>query len=206
MRVFAPIETVSLREIWGDRIFAARPALVVADTPGLQQFYKPPGVDTRIAVGVDGHELRLPAGEWRMEASPAGARHVLSFAFPDTPYAVLMFWDHEFRFGGWYVNLQSPLERTPLGFDTREHLLDVVIAADRGAWRWKDEDELAEAVDLGLFTEHDTVWFRYWGERAVEHILLREPPFDAPWEQWRPDPAWPIPTLGPDWAKMFSPA
>ncbi|MEA2520645.1 MAG: hypothetical protein QOI81_291 [Actinomycetota bacterium] len=206
VRTFHPTEAVILREMWGDRVFAARPALVIADTPALLQFYKPPGVRMQVAVGADGRERRLPGGEWTTVGASASARHVLSFAFPDTPYAVLMFWDREFRFGGWYVNLQSPLERTPLGFDTREHLLDVVIAADRRAWRWKDEDELEEAVALGLFTGQDAVWFRYWGERAVEHVLLREPPFDGTWETWRPDPAWPVPSLGADWAKVFSPA
>src|SRR5947199_270658 len=78
----------------------------------------------------------------------------------------------------YYVNLQTPLARSPAGFDLVEHILDVTIPADRSTWAWKDEDELAEAIEGGLFTEEDAAWFHYWGERAVEHILLREPPFD----------------------------
>ena len=89
--------------------------------------------------------------------------------------------------------------RSPAGFDTVEHLLDVTIPPDRSTWAWKDEDELAEAVDLGLFTDEDAAWFRYWGERAVEHVLLREPPFDEDWSTWRPDPAWDEPVLPADW-------
>ena len=41
-----------------------------------------------------------------------------------------------------------------------------------------------------IFTEEDAEWFRFWGERGVEHVLLREPPFDRDWSGWRPDPAW----------------
>jgi hypothetical protein len=31
---------------------------------------------------------------------------------------------HAPAFSGWYVNLQDPLRPAPLGFDTRDHLLD----------------------------------------------------------------------------------
>ena len=82
-----------------------------------------------------------------------------------------------------------------MGFDTQEHVLDVLIPADRSTWSWKDEDELASAVADGLFTAEEADRFRAAGERAVEQILLREPPFDEDWEGWRPDPAWPTPAL-----------
>ena len=113
---------------------------------------------------------------------------MLSFAWPDTPYAILLLSEPDGSPRGWYVNLQTPLQRTPIGFDTVDHLLDVLIPMDRSSWAWKDEDELAEGVALGLFTEADAGWFRYWGERAVEHLVLRLPPFDEDWEDWRPDP------------------
>jgi predicted RNA-binding protein associated with RNAse of E/G family len=74
-------------------------------------------------------------------------------------------------------------------------VLDVLIPPDRSSWQWKDEDELSQAVDEGLFTEEEAARFRAAGERAVEQILLREPPFDEDWEGWRPDPAWGTPRL-----------
>ena len=77
--------------------------------------------------------------------------------------------------------------------------LDVLIAPDRSSWSWKDEEELEEAVALGMFTHGDAAWFRYWGERAVEHVLLRLPPFDQEWERWVADPAWPLPELPVGW-------
>ncbi len=78
---------------------------------------------------------------------------ILSFAFAETPYAILASWEPgSDTFRGWYVNLQAPLPAPDVGFDTREHVLDVLIPADRSSWTWKDEDELDEAVAEGLFT------------------------------------------------------
>ncbi len=74
-------------------------------------------------------------------------------------------------------------------------MLDVLIPPDRASWSWKDEDELDQAVEEGLFTEDEAARFRAAGERAVEQIILREPPFDEDWEAWRPDPTWNTPEL-----------
>jgi predicted RNA-binding protein associated with RNAse of E/G family len=100
------------------------------------------------------------------------------------------------------VNLERPLERTAIGFDTVDHALDVVIELDRSSWRWKDEEELAEAVRDGLFTPEEAADFRAWGERAVDRVLSREPPFDRDWLGWRPDPGWPRPELSAGWDRV----
>ena len=54
------------------------------------------------------------------------------------------------------------------------------------SWRWKDEDELEEALAAGLVTADDAEAFREEGERALEQLLRREVPYDEPWEDWRP--------------------
>jgi predicted RNA-binding protein associated with RNAse of E/G family len=193
---FTTGEPVALREIWDGRVFAARPATVVEDSPSRTVFYVPPVVRCLQARAADGAGMRIPTRAWRLEDVEWHHQRILSFAFPDTPYSVLATWDpgtDEFR--GWYVNLQTPLRRTAVGFDTQEHVLDVLISADRSTWSWKDEDELAEAVAAGMFSTEEAERFRAAGERAVEQILLREPPFDEDWEGWRPDPAWPAPEL-----------
>lgn len=197
-RLRQPGETIVLRELWGASVFEARPAVVVQDDPWQQMFFIPGGVACGLPIGEDGAELRVPDRPWRLEVRGRGPVPVLSFAWPDTPYAVLL-WSVEGGKRTWYVNLQSPIVRTPIGFDTTDHALDVLVALDRSGWGWKDEDELAEAVAMGLFTEDDAAAFRFWGERAVEHILLQMPPFDLDWEAWRPDPSWPTPSLLPGW-------
>jgi uncharacterized protein DUF402 len=192
-------DVVALREIWDGRVWEARPAVVVRDDPNLTMLLVPPRVHCRVAVDPAGHELRLPTGDWELADVQRSDRSMLSFAFPDTPYAVILGYEEDGSLREYYVNLQTPLARSTIGFDVVEHVLDVTIPVDRSSWSWKDEDELEEAIERGLFTEEDAAWFRYWGERAVEHILLREPPFDRDWDAWRPDPGWAEPTLPDGW-------
>ena len=66
-------------------------------------------------------------------------------------------------------------------------------------WRWKDEDELAGAVRLGIYSREQAAAIRAEGERVIEAIEDRRPPFDGRWEGWRPDPACGIPTAPPGW-------
>lgn len=196
--MWAAGDVVVLRETWRGRVFEARPAIVVVDRADHRAFYIPPGAILKSPVDGSGTVLRLPHGRWSLADRRRGPTHWLSFAWPDVSHAALLRWDEEGTFLGWYVNLQTPLAQTGVGFDFTDHFLDLIVDPD-GTWSWKDEDELDDAITRGLFTEDDAAWFRYWGERAVEHVLLREPPFDEDWSSWRPDPAWAEPILPEDW-------
>lgn len=200
MRRWSPGDAVVLREVWRGAVFAARPAILVEDAPGQTTLLVPGRVRCGMPVGEDGRELRVPDRPWRLEIRHRGPNDILSFAWPDEPYGVLRWYapdgDH-----AWYVNLQDPLRRTELGFDTVDHALDVVVMVD-GTWTWKDEDELAEAVANGLFTRTDAERFRDDGRRAVERIRRGEPPFDRDWWSWRPDPSWPTPALPEGWDRV----
>ncbi len=192
---FRPGDAVVLREIWNGRVWYARPAILVADEPRVTMFHVPSGI--RFLKPVDEHRrpLRLYSDAWRLEEDVWHAPDfTLSFAFPGTAYGVILLFDAS-TLRGYYVNLQDPLTRSPIGFDTVEHLLDVVIDPDRSSWSWKDEDELSEAVRRGLFTAEQASTFRSWGERAIRHIVNGEPPFDRDWSRWRPDPSWRRPRL-----------
>jgi hypothetical protein len=196
--VWSPGDPIVIREVWNGQVFEARPASVVLDLPRQTTLYVAPFVRCGVAIDDADVELRFPDRPWHLYVRERGDFGVLSFAWPDTPYSILLLFESDGSPRGWYVNLQTPLERTAFGFDTVDHLLDVLIPLDRSSWAWKDEDELAEAIAIGMFSEDDAVALRYWGERAVEHLLLRLPPFDEPWEDWRPDPAW-APELPPGW-------
>ncbi|HET9672021.1 MAG TPA: DUF402 domain-containing protein [Actinomycetota bacterium] len=201
MRRFSPGDPIVLRELWGGRIFEARPTVVVQDDPEQIALFLPPGVRCAVPIAEDdGSELRVPDRSWRLEVRARGAHGILSFAWPGIPYAVLLWTIGERPV--WYVNLEEPLARTPVGFDTIDHALDVLVELDGSSWSWKDEDELAEAIRDGLFTEEDAAGFRGWGERARDRILSGEPPFDRDWTDWRPDPAWPTPELPEGWDRL----
>jgi predicted RNA-binding protein associated with RNAse of E/G family len=134
-------------------------------------------------------EVRFLDEPWELEHK-VRERPVLSFSFPETAYAVLLSWSAGWAFEGYYVNIQSPLRRHGDTFDYVDWFLDVRIPPARDTYEWKDEHELAEAVERGLLTRADAHGVRWAGERAIEHVVLHEPPFDLDWPSWRPDPSW----------------
>ena len=197
----APGEEVVLRERWQGGIWAARPAVVVEDKRSEKRFFVPTGVKWWYPADDDGDEMRLPLEDWRLEEGEMNTRNILSFAWPHRPYSVFIAWDPDWNFTGYYINLQTPLERTEFGFDYTDHVLDIEMSPDKSSWTWKDEEELAQMVEEGLFTQEQADDFRAWGETAVEQIRF-ETPFDEDWSEWRPGPEWPLPELDPDWDEL----
>jgi uncharacterized protein len=198
MQRFGHGEAVALREVWHGRIWSARPASVVRDDHELAMFHIPSGIHWMCPRTPSGPWLRLKQDEWVLDERTWDT-NVLSFARPGEAHAVLLFFDDDWTARSWYVNLQEPLRRTAVGFDYLDQALDVVVSIDRSSWRWKDEDELAEEVRLGVFTKEQAVGFRAEGELAVRRLLDRDPPYDRDWTTWRPPPSWPAPKLPDGW-------
>src|SRR5690606_41243848 len=89
-------------------------------------------------------EVGLAPARWRDRAAlhvvPAGAG-----------FSVMLRWGRSFdAFRGWYVNVQEPLRRTAVGFDSMDQTLDVVIGPDRRRVEVKDDDELRRAASDGV--------------------------------------------------------
>jgi hypothetical protein len=200
VRRFAPGEPVVLRDVWRGRIWAARPVVLVQDDPDQLAFCVFPGTHWKGPLSPGASPLDLREGGWRLVDRLWAGSTILSFAWPGTPHAVLLYYEQAtgalLRF---YVNLQDPLRRTRIGFDTTDHILDAVVEPDRSSWRWKDRDDLAEAVDRGLFTPDQAESFFAEGERAVARIVDGEPPFDRDWATWEPEATWPLPRLVSGW-------
>jgi hypothetical protein len=199
---FAPGTSIALREVLRGKIWAARPLLVVRDEPEQLMFYATVGARWMAPDTTDRADLirtKATASSWELVERIWNETHVLSFTWPGAGHAVLHFWDEVWSPLGWYVNVQRPLERFDVGFDSLDEDLDVVIAADRSAWRWKDEDDVALGVELGLYSPPDVERFHAEGARGRDRLLEREPPFDSEWADWRPDPAWGLPALPEGW-------
>jgi hypothetical protein len=111
----------------------------------------------------------------------------------DDPFSVFLFTNHDGSFRGWYVNLERPQQRTELGFDYEDELLDVWVALGHQP-ELLDEDELEEAVQRGFVSGEHAATIRATAER-----VLAEPPWPTGWEDWRPEPGWQIPVLPPGW-------
>jgi predicted RNA-binding protein associated with RNAse of E/G family len=94
----------------------------------------------------------------------------------------------------WYFNLQAQLKRTAIGFDTDDRTLDLVAAEDLSTWSWKDEDELLEAIRIGLYSDDEVEMIRSAGNDVVA-LIERADPLFARWANWRAEPSWPVPSL-----------
>ena len=128
---------------------------------------------------------------------------VLMLIPPTASHAVNVMWETgQRRFLCWYVNLQAPLHRTKIGFDTDDYILDIVIQPDCRTWRWKDGDEFDEAVSLGVYTTEQARKIRAEGEAVIQHAQAGLSPFCDGWERWSPPEDWPIPNFPQGWDKM----
>ena len=188
-----PGEQVVVRSIWEESIRAAWPDRVVVDSEHLVAIYLAQGTRFKRA------ETRLPMGSSSL-VDETWTVDTLILMAPSDSYSVLLFWDGPSRvLSRWYINLQTPFKRTPLGIDFTDHFLDIVVSADLSRWEWKDEDELSEATRLGLVSPAMAQQIRAEGERVIRHLDAANSPFNDGWEFWQPDPGWPIPELPPGW-------
>jgi predicted RNA-binding protein associated with RNAse of E/G family len=125
---------------------------------------------------------------------------VLMLVTPGAAHSVYAMWEEgHTSFRCWYIDLQEPLRRTSMGFDTMDHLLDVVVSYDRSEWWWKDEDEFAEAEAIGVYSAEEAraIWAE--GERAIKLMQANQSPFCDGWEKWLPPVEWGIPRLPAGW-------
>ena len=188
-----PPPVALLRYIRFGKVRHASPHFVVHEDPDLVALWLPVGTHMQRPVS-DGRPIRGQADrEWELYDHVWHTSSQLALIPWGRAHCLHVIWDDRGEFAGWYVNLQEPLRRSPLGFETDDLVLDIRIQPD-GSWAWKDEDELEEAVRLGRFTNAEARVIRAEGEHVLE-----EQPWPTGWEDWRPDPGWPLPRLPEGW-------
>lgn len=195
---------VLLRQVWPGGIWAAIPATVVKDGSELVSLYIAPGT---IFAGPDcsrDEHLHVAAsGAWKLKRYEWTDQHHLWSSLPGEPASIWTIWSApDWTHVGWKVNPELPLERTPLGFDTTDHVLDATINADLTSWQLKDEDELAVAVELGLFSVAEAEQIHRETHRiATEGVTSRRRQLQT-WAAWRPPARWNLPILPPNWEAL----
>ena len=173
------------------RVWAARPVRVVEDTSDLVAVYMAPGTWWKRPVGAHGAPLRMQDSAWELADVQRTGNAALRLFQPGRAHSILLWWEPEsWAFQGRYVNLEQPMRRTRLGFDYLDQVLDIVVAPDRSSWRWKDEDELALAVERGLISRASADAFRREGERVIADLEANRDLFSQHWENWRPEAGW----------------
>ncbi len=188
-----------------DRIHICRPVTVVRDTDELLAVWLAADthcVKPRLADGTEIHHEPLTT-RYTKPRTLAQCRWlgtgVLKLARPADPVvglAVLAPWlalPQLVREPG-----EEPRVRWSGGVDSEDHFLDIAVYPDR-SWEWKDEDEFAQAQRAGLMPPHQAARVR----AAVRAITSWTAPFRDGWEDWRPDPNWPVPELPVDWHRTL---
>lgn len=192
------------------------PVTVVEDGPDHVALYTAPGTPGKCQATADGQRLTRETPFLERERIIGGFadftwqwNHVLQLIRHGEPRSTWLLWrEPDWDFRAFYVNLQAPLVRTSMGFDTADYLLDLEATPELD-WAWKDEEEVAIARKHGLVAPEILDRMREEGERAIRDIEARAWPFDAGYEAWRPDPAWLVPQLPAGWddglAEVFVP-
>jgi Protein of unknown function (DUF402) len=208
---FSPGDTIVLQEIWRDRVWAARPMTVVRDDGDLVMLWFPFGTRWKAPTTPPTRPREIDRGERLSNCAALGDWvfrdlewdvSTLSLMRENDWHALWVSWRNGGEPLGWYVNLQEPFRRSRRGFETMDLALDLVIDLDR-TWRWKDEDELERFVTRGLFSEDVAGRIRREAVEVARRAEANRPPFDEPWHDWRPDPAWGIPTLPDRWDELW---
>jgi hypothetical protein len=181
---------VALREIRYGRVWRVNALRLVDERDGMLALWSPPGITRLVPVDEDGAEIRIPFDEPWVLGERTTAMQSLALLEPGARHSLWLHWDDDWTFSHWYVNFERPLGRDGPTLDYVDDKLDLIVTPD-GAVRWKDEDELAEAAALGLLDEAAV--------RAEAERVLAEAPWPTGWEDWRPDPAWPLPRLPDGW-------
>jgi hypothetical protein len=195
---FRPGQTVVLRQMWQGRIWEARPEIVVQDTPELLVFYMPPHTTLKDTKA----KLHQPTGgflkSWQLTDVEWIFGGKLRLSIPGHKYSVILLKNSDSTLYQWYINLEEPLKRSRLGFDYEDLILDIILSPDLSGWRWEDEDELEEAVGAGLISREQAAHVYAEGKRVIASLQSGKSIFNG-WENWQPDPSWPVPTLPEDW-------
>lgn len=202
-----PGDVVVHQEIWNQRIWAARPLVVVNDSPDRLLLWLPKGTvrkvpmtpPTRMDPG--GRTARiidlLDRCDW-VHVDHVWDVSCLWILRPGDWHAVWISWLPSGEQFGWYINLQRPFRRTAIGIESMDMMLDVVATPDRH-WSWKDDDEFEQILERRIFNQATGERVRTEATGVIHRLETNASPFNEGWEEWRPDPSWSIPQLQPGW-------
>ena len=195
-------ENATLRGV-GVKVFWAYPTIVIQDTAELIALYMPAGVLGKDTDHNPTPKELLSAEKINIADCQWERTDVLFLIIPGESFSTYAMWETGTNnLNCWYVNLQEPIKRTRIGFDTMDNMLDVVISPDMNEWKWKDDDEFAEAQKVGFYSREKAheIWAE--GERAVKLVTSERRLMYEKWATWQANPEWSLPKLSPLWDKV----
>ncbi|MGE5072264.1 MAG: DUF402 domain-containing protein, partial [Anaerolineae bacterium] len=108
-----------------EKVFWAYPVTVVQDTAALLAMYLAAGaIGKNVAVRPTPREM-LNASAIRVVDQVWVRTDVLMLVVPGEAFGIYVMWEAGTReLTCWYINLQEPVRRTAIGYDTMDHMLD----------------------------------------------------------------------------------
>jgi len=192
---------ITLREHWNNKVWTVRPVTVVADTPDVIALYMMPGTIYKHPRAIDGSPVPhfLP-DQWVLVDTQWFGGGALYLSLPGQWYVIMgLFGDDNQRIERWYVNLQTPYQRTRLGFDYLDQELDIIINRDLTEWHWKDEEQFLDTQQRGCIPVEQAAHVRRVGENLLQQLQAGHLALPGPWRHWRPPEQWDIPPIPHDW-------
>lgn len=188
-----PGDAIVRREVWHGRPIGAWGGYVVQDTDEEIVLFMPEGAP--LAFTKDFFGAPHP-WSWRDRWLGHG---IVQLHRPGEMHSVWVFWKGPTReLSAWYVNLEEPWRRSPLGFDTQDLELDIVIERG-GSWSFKDDELLDQWRERGRWTREEVAEIRAEGARLGAELDAGRRWWREDWASWEPDPGWTVPVLPEDW-------
>jgi predicted RNA-binding protein associated with RNAse of E/G family len=205
-----PAQTIVARTITFGQVRWAGPGIAVSDRGDVAVYFRPKGTTNKVTVGT-----LTPTGRRDRELALRAellARHFIVVDKTTGPgTGSLIVADRREPFSVWlqkdtsrghylpaYVNIEAPHRRTRIGFDTDDLCLDITLDATLD-WLLKDDGDLDERTELGIYSGEQRRAIRAAAARAIIRAETRQFPFDQSWTTWEPDPTWPLPVLPRNW-------
>jgi hypothetical protein len=202
-------DTVILRGMYNRRPSYVQSAIVVKDTPEEVALLVAPGAECAAPSGYI-HKKHgdhtgwkrwddMLSNAWQMETYAWHTNRFLILLEPLKFYSAIYIWEHASGiFQCYYINFQLPFERTPLGFDTFDLELDLVIAPDC-RWEWKDVAEYQTGIEKGVLRPEWVQGIKHAKQDVFARLEQRLYPLNGEWLHWQPDPQWVTPRLPDGW-------
>jgi hypothetical protein len=192
-----------------DRLWMVQSVIVVQDTPNETWLLLEVGAECLYPSGYwrwkRGNTLQgsrwddVKSGAWTLRKFTWHTHRLLIQLVPERYFATYLIWDAaEDQFTGYYINFQTPFQRTVRGFQTMDLELDIVIKPDF-TWSYKDEEHYALGLHEGCITPVQEKAIECLKPDVFAMIYERRYPLDGSWVNWRPEPDWTVPRLRDEW-------
>lgn len=193
---FTPGANVAWRSMQADHVGYVLAASVIVDTDDIIAIHQPAGAPILRRGGErTGPRGRgLAPGAWdgtHRHATFNSDHDVVRAHQPGRYYSVIRKLTPD-GYSGWYINLELPWTLTPIGYDSKDLTLDIVLNDDLTNPQWKDLDEHNWNLTVGNITADEHRRYLDHGNNAIADAANRQGVFGHNWPTPATQPAHPL--------------